>query len=137
MDLYAVMTEVDVRLKTIIRTAEFGYAPSVKPPMAVQYPPDRITFDQTYGRGLDLYEDHIVVVFVGMASRRAALKELSPYLAGTGAKSIKAKLDMSAAAPYTSCADLQVVWAEIDITKMGQADYMAGLFHCKILGTGA
>lgn len=139
MDLYAVMTEIDTRLKTItgLRVAEFGFPGSVKPPAAVQYPPDRITFDQTYGRGLDVYEDHIVVVFVGMSSTRAAMKEIAPYLAGSGAKSIKAKLDMSAAAPYVSCADLQVVWAELDTPKMAGADYLAALFHCKIHGSGA
>ncbi len=139
MDLYAVMTEVDARLKTItgLRVAEFGFPGKVEPPAAVQYPPDRISFDQTYGRGLDVYEDHIVVVFVGMASTRAAMKTIAPYLAGTGTKSIKAKLDMSASAPYTSCADLQVVWAELDIPKMAGVDYLAALFHCNILGTGA
>jgi hypothetical protein len=139
MDLYAVMSEVDARLKTItgLRVAEFGFPGKVSPPAAVQYPPDRITFDQTYGRGSDVYEDHVVVVFVGMASTRAAMREIAPYLAGSGTKSVKAKLDMSGSAPYSSCADLQVQWAELDTPKMAGVDYLAALFHCKIIGSGA
>lgn len=140
MNLYDVMTEVDVRLKTItgLRVAEFGVAGSIQPPAAVQYPPERINFDGTYARGSDSYEDHIVVVFVGKANLRAGLKQLAPYLDGSGAKSIKAKLDASGAAPYTSCSDLTVVWAEIDAgVRIAGGDYLAALFHCNITGIGA
>lgn len=134
------MTEVDTRLKTItgLRVAEFGFAGKVNPPAAVQYPPERIGFDSTYGRGVDLYEDHIVAVVVGFgAGRRTALQTLAAYLAGSGTKSIKAKLDMAPAAPYTSCSDLMVQWAEVDTPKIGGVDYLAALFHCKIIGPGA
>lgn len=134
------MTEVDTRLKTIanLRVAEFGFPGKVNPPVAVQYPPDRISFDSTYGRGADLYEDHIVAVVVGFGGgRRSALKDLALYLAGSGTKSIKAKLDMSNTAPYASCSDLMVQWAEVDTPKIGGVDYLAALFHCKIIGAGA
>jgi hypothetical protein len=140
MDIYAVMTEIDVRLRTIsgLRVAEFGHARSIQPPAAVQYPPERINFDGTYGRGSDEYEDHIVVVLVGSANARSALKAVAPYLAGSGAKSIKAKLDYSNAAPYTSCSDLTVQWAELDASaRIAGGDYLAALFHCKITGAGA
>lgn len=140
MDLYTVMTEVDVRLKTItgLRVAEFGFAKSVQLPAAVQYPPARITFDGTYGRGSDDYEDHIVVVFVGNANARNALREIAPYLRGSGLKSIKAVLDATNSAPYTSCSDLTVQWAELDAgAKMNDREVLAALFHCKITGVGA
>jgi hypothetical protein len=140
MDLYDVMTEIDTRLKTItgLRVAEFGYARSVQPPAAVQYPPDRINFDGAYGRGADDYEDHLIVVFVGNSNSRAALKEIAPYLRGSGPKSIKAVVDNSATLPYTSCSAVTVGWAELDAgARMGNADYLAALFHCKIVGVGA
>lgn len=143
MDLTAVMTEIDTRLKTItgLRVPEMGFTKSVRPPAAVQYPPDRITFDGTYGRGCDVYEDHIVVVFVAgnATDNRSSLKAIAPYLAGSGAKSIKAKLDSATTAtPYTSCSDLTVVWAELDDgATIGGNDYLAALFHCKIIGVGA
>lgn len=142
MDLYAVMTEIDTRLKTItgLRVAEFGFPKTVQVPAAVQYPPDRITYDQTYGRGSDGYEDHIVVVFVAgsATSNRAGLKAIAPYLAGSGTKSIKAKLDATGTAPYASCSDLTVVWAELDAgARIAGNDFLAALFHCKIYGAGA
>jgi hypothetical protein len=140
MDLYAVMTEIDTRLKTItgLRVAEFGYAGSVQPPAVVQYPPDRVNYDGTYGRGQDDYEDHIVVVFVGTGNRRNALKAIAPYLAGSGSKSIKAKIDSGPGGAYASCADLTVQWAELDAgARMGGTELLAALFHCKITGVGA
>lgn len=140
MDLIAVMTEIDTRLKTIagLRVAEFGFAKSVQPPAAVQYPPDRINFDGTYGRGMDDYEDHIVVVFVGASNARSALQAMAPFVRGSGPKSIKAVLDCTPAAPYASCSDLTVQWAELDAgVKMGNRELLAALFHCKIFGVGA
>lgn len=140
MDLFAVMTEVDTRLKTIPGlSVEMGWAGKLaRVPAAVQYPPARLDFDLTYGRGTDQYSDLIVVVFVGRANNRQALKDITPYLAGSGTKSIKAKLDLSPTAPYTSCADLQVQWADLDPTAtIAGNTYMAALFHCKITGLGA
>lgn len=132
------MTEIDTRLKTItgLRVAEFGMPASIKPPMAVQYVPDRLNFDATYGRGMDDLEDHIIAVVVGMTSRRTALQTLAPYMAGSGAKSIKAKID-TFGGPYVSCSDVTVQWAEIDTPKIGGTDYLAALFHSKIIGPGA
>lgn len=139
MDLYAVMTEVDTRLKTIAGLrVSMGYEGTVNAPAAVQYPPERVTFDGTYARGSDDLDDLVVVVFVGRSSNRAALKELAPYLAGSGAKSIKAKLDATNVAPYAACSDLTVMYAEIDDgARIGGRDYLAALFHCKITGSGA
>lgn len=140
MDLYDVMTEIDTKLKAItgLRVAEFGYPGKVDGLTAVQYPPDRIDFDGAYGRGADGYDDHLIVVMTGMSNRRAALKRLAPFVRGSGAQSIKAALDTATvAAKYTSCADLTVAWAELDIPKIGGAEYLAALFHCKIIGLGA
>lgn len=140
MDLLAVMTEVDTRLRTItaLRTTSIGTDSAVSVPAAVQYLPDRIDFDQTAGRGSDKITDLIVVVFVGRANMRNAVKAITPYLAGSGAKSIKAKLDHTTQNPYTSCFDFQVVYAEIDYSAMiGSVNYLAALFHCNITGSGA
>lgn len=140
MDLAAVMTEVDTRLKTIPALAvHLGFPGKLaRVPAAVQYPPDRIDFDLTYGRGTDTMDDLLVVVFVRRNTNRQAINDITPYVAGSGASSIKAKLDMTAANPYTSCSDLQVQWAELDPTAtLGGNEYLAALFHCKITGLGA
>jgi hypothetical protein len=140
MDLYAVMTEIDTRLKTVpTLTTDIGYPGKLaRVPAAVTYPPDEINFDLTYGRGTDQYPDLLIVVFVARNTVRQALKDITPFLAGSGAKSIKAKIDMSASAPYTSCADVQVWKAELDDTAtLGGGTYLAAHFHCKITGLGA
>lgn len=140
MDLYALMQEVDTRLRTItgLRTTQIGADTPIAPPVAVQYLPERIDFDLTYGRGMDRITDLVVVVFVGRGSLRTAVKELAPYLAGSGTKSIKAKLDSTAASPYTNASDVQVVYAEIDyVNRAAGQDYLAGLFHLNIAGSGA
>lgn len=139
MDLYAVMSEVDTRLRTItgLRTTAIGADGPVAPPAAVQYLPDRIDFDLTYGRGMDKATDLIVVVFVGKANLRSAVKAIAPYVAGSGTSSIKQKLDTATAA-YASCADFQVLYAEIDYNaRLGGKDYLAALFHCNFAGAGA
>lgn len=139
MDIMAVMTEVDTRLKTItgMRTTAIGADAAVQTPAAVQYLPDRIDFDQTYGRGVDTVTDLAVVVFLGKANLRNAIKAVAPYIAGSGAKSIKAKLD-SAITPYTSCSDFQVVWAEVDYgARLAGTTYLAAIFHCNFTGPGA
>lgn len=139
MDVYAVMAEVDTRLKTItgMRTTAIGADQAVLTPAAVQYLPDRWDFDQTYGRGVDTVTDLPVVIYLGKSNLRAAVKSILPYLAGSGAKSIKAKLD-SATTPYTSCSDFQVVWAEVDYgARLAGTEYLAAIFHCNFTGPGA
>lgn len=140
MDLYALMTEIDTRLKTItaLRTTAIGTDTAVKVPAAVQYLPDRIDFDQTGGRGSDKISDIVVVVFVGRSNLRGAVQAIAPYLAGSGAKSIKAKLDHSVATPYANAFDVQVVYAEVDYNaKIGNVEYLAALFHLNVTGSGA
>jgi hypothetical protein len=139
VDLFAVMTEVDTRLKTVpgLRSTQIGAESAITPPAAVQYLPDRIEYDLTNGRGLDSFSDLVVVVFVGRANLPAALKAITPYLQGAGTKSIRRVLDW-ATAPYTSCSDFQVKWSEVDYrAQHAGGDFLAALFHCNAVGPGA
>lgn len=140
MNLATVMAEIDTRLKTIPGLAvHLGYPGKlVRLPAAVQYPPERIDFDLTYGRGTDEYPDLLVVVFVRRNTPRQAVADISAYLAGSGAQSIKAKLDTTPAAPYASAFDVQVLWADLDpLASFGGGEFVAALFHLKITGSGA
>jgi hypothetical protein len=140
VDLYAVMSEVDTRLKTITGLhVSMGHTGKISAiPAAVQYPPERVNYDTTYRRGGDDMDDLLVVVFVGRSTNRQALKDITPYLAGSGAKSIKTVLDATDVAPYASCSDLTVQWAEVDWeAKVAGAEYAAAIFYCKITGAGA
>lgn len=134
------LDEMSVRLKTItgLSVQDVGYTKKLaRVPAAVLYPPERITFDATYGRGSDVLEDIHVVVFVGAGTWRQAWADLKPYLAGSGTKSIKAKLDDSPAAPYVACSALTVYEAELDPNAVfAEGTYLAGIFRCKIFGSG-
>lgn len=63
------------------------------PPTAWVAPGDPLLeFDQTMGRGRDLW--HLVVeVFVSLTSDKGAQKRLDAYLAGSGATSIKTAIE--------------------------------------------
>ena len=138
MNLLTLMTEIDTRLKTITGLhVHLGYPGKLSAlPAAVQYPPERIDFDLTYGRGTDAYPDLVVVVFVRRNTPRQAITDITPFLNGVGAQSIKAKLD-TASAPYVNAFDVQVLWADLDpLAAFGGGEYVAALFHLKITGTG-
>jgi hypothetical protein len=140
MDVIALSTEIGARLATItgMRVAPFGSDTLPPPPGAVVYLPERIDYDQTYGRGLVKVTDLVVVVFESKTTRRTAPARLAPYLSDTGAKSVKLKLDSTNAAPYTNAFDVQVVWSEIDYSaRMNDVDYIAALFHLNVYGSGS
>ena len=135
MDLQAVMDEVATTLKGITGLRVYAWAqPSVSPPAAVLTLPESIDFDQTYGRGSDRIRDLVVVVMVGKASARTALKELSTYASGSGARSVKAKLD---ARTWTTCHVVLTTRVEFDTATFAGTDYLAALFHLDIVGSGA
>ena len=138
MDVYLIASEIDTRLKTItgLRGTAIGTNGPLQVPGAVQYLPDRIDFDQTYGRGHDTATDWYVVVFLPRNDLRSAVKEISNYLKGTGAKSIKRVLD-SATAPYTNAFDVQVVSAETDYNAQVEgATFLAAIFSLTVTGPG-
>lgn len=134
----AVLAEVVARLETIASLeVHYGFPGKLgRVPAAVVYPPERVEFDMTYGRGADAYPELIVVIFVRRSTNRTMIAEISPYLAGSGAQSIKAKLDTSTA-PYASAFDVQVQWADLDpLAAFAGGEYLAALFHIKITGSG-
>lgn len=135
MDLYAVMGEVGTALTGIagLRVAKWG-AKRVDVPAAVVTLPDEIIFDQTYGRGSDKIADLVVFVMVGDARRDDSVKQLAAYCAGSGAKSVKAKIE---AYTYTTLHTAVVTKCLFpDVTYAGNP-YLAAEFHIDIIGLGA
>jgi hypothetical protein len=140
MDLIALMTEIGVRLKTVptLRVADVGADTLPGVPGAGVYLPERIDYDQTYGKGLVKVSDLQVVVFASKTTRRTAPAALAPFLSDTGTKSIKLKLDATNAMPYVNAFDVQVVWSEIDYSaRMNDIDYIAAIFHLNVYGPGS
>jgi hypothetical protein len=136
MDLNAVSDEIRTALGTItgLRAPAWGVK-RVEAPAALVALPERIVFDETYGRGKDHYPDVSVVLLIGSAEERAAIKNMAPFVAGSGAKSIKAALEAYA---WTTLESLTVEWCEFEpsMTFAG-TPYLAAIFHLKIIGKGA
>lgn len=134
MDLVAVMDEIGDRLDTIDGLRVFRYPPdSITPPAAVVAYPDSLTFDETYGRGMDRLTLPVVVV-VGRQSDRASRDNLGRYCDGSGSASVKAVLESGS---YTAFDTLRVMSVEFDSVTMAGTDYVAAMFDVDIAGSGA
>lgn len=138
MDVIALMGEIATKLTaTGLRVAPIGSDTVLPPPSAVIYLPDSTDYDQSYGRGSVKVNDLAVVLLVAGTTRRTAPLVLQPYLADSGAKSIKYAVDMATAGPYTNAFDVQVTRYEIDYAaRMNDVEYLAVLFHINAEGSG-
>ncbi len=133
MNLANVMQAVADRLDTIDGLRCFGFPPhSLSPPAAIVSYPDKITFDETYGRGMDRLTLPVVVV-VGRVSDRSARDQLGAYCDGVGAASVKQVLESGA---YTAFDTVRVTGADFDVVSIAGTDYMAALFDLDIVGRG-
>jgi hypothetical protein len=137
MDLADVVDELRAALDTIpdLKVPEWG-AQRVTAPAALVMPPERIVFDETYGRGVDRYPDVEVLVLIANPTSWQAFRELAPYVNGSGPRSVKAALE---AFEYTACDGdaLQVSEADFDVVAYSGVQYLAAIFHLNIPGKGA
>lgn len=135
MDLEAVSEEIRTALGGItgLRVPVWGVG-EVQAPAAVVTLPESVDFDETYGRGKDRYPDLQVVVLVGSPEERASIKALAKYVAGSGAKSIKAVLE---AYTWTTCESVRVTGADFPRATFAGTPYLAAAFHLDIIGKGA
>jgi hypothetical protein len=105
----------------------------VTPPAAIVSYPEKVDFDETYGRGMDRIPDWPVVVVVGKATDRTARTRIYQYAAATGSNSLKTVLQ---AHTWAACDVLTVTSVEFDVVTIGAIDYIAALFHLDITGQG-
>ena len=127
------MDDVANRLDTIANLRCFAFPPdSLTPPAAVVSYPEDITFDETYGRGMDRMTLPVAVV-VGKVSDRSARNQLGAYCDGTGAASVKAVLESGT---YTAFHHVRVASIEFDTVSIAGTDYIAALFTLDIAGSG-
>jgi hypothetical protein len=133
MNLDTVMTEVATRLDTIVGLRVVDHpVDEIQPPTAIVSLP-QITFDQTYGRGSDRYALPVVLA-VGKVSDRASRNNLAPYVAGSGAKSVKAVLEGFTAVSFDA---VRVQGVEFDVISWGTVEYLTATFLLDIMGSGA
>jgi hypothetical protein len=137
MNLADVAEEIRAALDTIagLRVPEWGEQ-RINPPAALVMLPERISYDETYGRGCDRYPDVEVLVLVPNPTTWRAVQDLAPYADGSGSKSVKQAVE---AYPYTACdpGAVRVAWCEFDVVKYADVPYLAAIFHLDITGDGA
>lgn len=134
MDLGDVMDEVGTKLATITGLRVFAYpVATLTPPGVVIGYPESITYDETYGRGMDRMNPSAYVV-VGRPTDRSTRDAIAPYVAGSGASSVKAALETGTNTAYHT---LRVVKADFDVITIGGTDYLAAVFELDIAGAGS
>jgi hypothetical protein len=134
MRLGEVMDAIATRLDSVVGLRCFSYPPgTITPPAAIVSYPESITFDETYGRGMDRLSLPVVVV-VGRPTDRSTRDHLGAYCDGTGAASIKAVLESGT---YEAFDTVRVEGVDLDVVSIGGQDYMAALFTLDIAGQGA
>lgn len=134
MNVAAVMDELKTKLDAIANLRVFAYPPDkVDPPTAVIGHPETITYDVAMGRGVDQI-DFPVYVFVSRITDRTSRDKLAPFLAGSGASSIKGVI--LAGKPWTAMSSVRVASAEIEVITMANIDYLAAVFTVNVYGSG-
>lgn len=133
MNLSNVMDQIAIQLDTIAGLHVYAYpADSITPPAAIVGYPETITYDVTFGRGVDQI-DLPVFVLVERTPDRTARATLAPYLDGSGAESFKAVLK---AGTYTAFSTARVRECTIDVITVAGTDYLTGIFGIDITGPG-
>jgi len=135
MILSAVMDEIAGVLAGITGLRVHDHPPAtVNPPAGIVSYPDRVEYDQTYGRGMDRIRDLGVVLLTGKATDRSARDTVAGWAKGSGSGSVKATLEGHT---WTSCHVLVVTSCTFDVVTIAGVDYLAAIFSLDIAGQGA
>jgi len=135
MNLGNVMDEIANRLRQAPTLAGRTYAQPVgsivAPAAIVDFPADG-TFDESYGRGLDRMTG-TVAVLVGRPTERQTRDQLTKYIDGSGAESVKALLDADG---YTACDNVRVTGWITEVWTVAAVPYLTAVFSLDIYGPG-
>ena len=128
-----VMREMADKLAAITKLNRYAFpSDSITPPAVVVGFPE-ITFDRTYGRGMDTFLLPVWVV-VGRLGDQSAAENLAAYSDGSGEASVKEQIQ---AGTYTSFDTVRVTSALPDNPTFGGVEYLAYMFDLDIAGDGA
>jgi hypothetical protein len=133
VDLFAVMGEIGTAVDQITGLRVKAWGPeTVTAPAALVTLPARVNYHGGYGTGMQEIKDLTVVVLVGKASDRVALKRICEYVAASGARSVKTKIES-----YTYTTLDSIVVTEATFSPAEEKDgteYLAAVFHIDITG---
>ena len=131
MRLSDVMDDVAIRLRSIQAfRSVFEYpAGSVTPPAAIVSYPESFNPHATYAHGAEEFTGLPVIVVAGRASERTARDVLSGFVSD-----VVTALEASG---YTAFDVLTVTSVDFNGATIGETDYIAAIFNCDIVGSGA
>lgn len=134
MNLSAVMEEIADKLGKFTGINIFDYpTDSISTPAGIISYPESIDYDQTYGRGEDIFRSLPVYMVTDRADSKSARIQAGKWTNPVGNESVKKYLDN---ASYNSCDDIQVVNATFDIVTIAGIDYLAVVFILDVTGEG-
>jgi hypothetical protein len=134
MNLGDVMDEIASQLGTIkgLRVSAHPVG-TITPPAAIVAWPEDLDFDETYGRGTDRMTLPVVVL-VAKPTDQTTKVAMGAYCSGSGARSIKAVLEVGTYAAFDS---VRVTRVDFDVYTVAAVGYLAAIFNCDIIGNGA
>ncbi len=136
MDIDGVLTDLAAALTAIPGLRAVPYAADVIVPPAVVLMPPEITFDMTFGRGLDRY-DIVAHLFAARSTDKTGQSALNGFLAGSGPSSVKAAL-IAVRRGSTEWRDLHVPRAHgYGQYEVANQSYWGALIDVQVFGQGA
>lgn len=133
MNLADVMDEIAASLETITGLRVWPYPPgAVTPPAAIVSYPETVTFDLTYGRGMDRWKLPVVLV-TGKPTDRTTRETLAGFTDVSGLRSVKVAIE---SATHVAFDHVRVESCEFDVVTIGGVDLMAAIFDLDIAGKG-
>lgn len=134
MDLAKVMDECADTLAEITGLRVFSHPPAtITPPAGVVSYPERIVYDATYARGMDIIEALPFILLAGKATDRAARDAVAAWAAGAGDQSVKVRFERKS---WVAFEDVTVTECSFDVVTIAGVDYMAAMFKANIAGSG-
>lgn len=134
MKLAKVMEEIGDKLKAFTGHNIFDYPiDSVTPPAGIVSYPESIQYDQTYGRGEDVFVGLPVYMVTGRVDSKDARNQVSEWTDPTSGRSVKRYLDTES---YNYCDSIQVVSATFDVMTIANIDYLVVIFELNVSGEG-
>jgi hypothetical protein len=134
MILTDVMTQLATQARTVTGLRVFDYPDgNAQVPALVILLPEKIEFDQTYGRGADRILLPALLLVSGAVPRKVR-DDLGAYCSGSGPRSIKQVLE---AGTYTAFDEVVVTGCTFDAYQLEGVTYPAALFDLEVFGKGA
>lgn len=135
MNLADVMDEAASVLEGITGLRVSAWPPgTIVPPAGYISYPQAITFDATYGRGVDRYTGLPLTLLAGKVTDRTARNRVGAWANGGGPASVKA---LTEAHTWTTCGDFTITGATFDVETVAGVEYLAVILTADVIGNGA